>query len=174
MRAPPNCGSWPPSSTGDENGSTTAATETSTDAITDVEPTTDAPTTDAPTTDAGTGTTTQYVADAKEAADALTEFGNILSSTESIEKFKSKAPQAQEALDRFDAAIAKLDGYRMDDSTLEQQRAGLVEKGPAVSDVLRRFVDAAAANDEQATTDLLSEVMTALTEFSEAATNPTK
>lgn len=134
---------------------------------TDTDDTTSIPTTGNPEID-------RYVADAQAAAGALTEFGQLLQSVSGVDDLKAKAPAAQEALDEFDAAIAKLGGYTLSDATLEQQRAGLVEEGPKVSDVLRRFVDAATSGDNQAVQSLLPEVMSALQNFSAAATDPTR
>lgn len=156
----------------DEDGTDTNTTSTAT-APTDTTTTETTGSTDTsiniPTT--GDAQVDQYVADAKAAAAALTGFGQLLQAVTSPADLKEKAPEAQQALDEFDEAIAKLDGYTLDNSTLETQRSGLVREGPAVSDVLRRFVDAAAAGDEQAVQSLLPEVMTALQNFSSAATD---
>ena len=143
---------------------TTATETTSTDTTESTDTSTDIPAT-------GDAQVDQYVTDAKAAAGALTEFGQLLQAVTSPADLKAKAPEAQQSLDEFDEAIAKLDGYTLDNATLEKQRAGLVREGPAVSDVLRRFVDAAAAGDEQAVQSLLPEVMTALQNFSSAATD---
>ena len=56
-------------------------------------------------------------------------------------------PEATAALDTFDEAIAKLNTYTLADDTLDEQRSGLVRTGPKVSDVLRRFLDAAEKGD---------------------------
>jgi len=162
----------------DDSGDDTT-TETTTDTDTDttattLEPTTDGTeSTDSSSTEASGdfGTTDQYLADAQEAAGALTKFGTLLQNVASPADLRDAAPQSQEALDEFDAAIAKLDGYTMEDPTLEKQRSGLVAEGPKVSDVLRRFVDAAASGDASAVQSLLPEVMSALQAFSTAATD---
>lgn len=155
-----------------DTDTTTTSTEATTTAPTTLAETTAPATTEATTTaSGGQGTVDQYLADTQAAAAALTSFGTILQGVTSIDELPAKAPAAQEALDEFDAAIAKLDGYTLEDATLEQQRAGLVEEGPAVSDVLRRFVDAAAAGDVAAVQQLLPEVQTALQNFSSAATD---
>lgn len=152
----------------DEPTPGTTSTDTTDTTATDTTASTDT-SVDIPTT--GNAEVDQYVNDAKAAAGALTEFGQLLQAVKSPADLKTKAPEAQQSLDEFDAAIAKLDGYTLDNATLEKQRAGLVREGPAVSDVLRRFVDAAAAGDEQAVQSLLPEVMTALQNFSSAATD---
>ena len=155
----------------DDNGTdTTTSTDTTPTDTTATDTTASTDTSiDIPTT--GNAEVDQYVEDAKAAAGALTEFGQLLQAVTSPEDLKDKAPEAQQSLDEFDEAIAKLDGYTLDNSTLETQRAGLVREGPVVSDVLRRFVDAAADGDEQAVQSLLPEVMTALQNFSSAATD---
>ena len=79
-------------------------------------------------------------------------------------------PDATAALDDFDEAIAKLDTYTLEDETLDKQRAGLVRTGPKVSDVLRRFLDAAEKGDVAAVQALVPEVTSTITEFQQAAT----
>lgn len=153
----------------DPTGTTTATDTAPTD--TTLSDTTESTDTSISIPTTGNAEVDQYVNDAKAAAGALTEFGQLLQAVTSPADLKAKAPEAQQALDEFDEAIAKLDGYTLDNSTLEKQRAGLVREGPAVSDVLRRFVDAAAAGDEKAVQALLPEVMTALQNFSSAATD---
>ncbi len=130
---------------------------------------------DTATTAPGTGSpdTDRYVADVQAAASALQSFGQTLQSSTSAEDFKSKAAQAEASLDEFDAAIAKLDGYTLDQPRLERQRAGLAETGPKVSDVLRRFVDAASEGDLGAVGELAPEVMQRIREFQTAATGGT-
>lgn len=160
----------------EDDDTTTTTTTTDTAPTTASTPTETTPSTvstettvSIPTT--GDASVDQYVKDAQEAAGALTAFGTLLQGVTSVDDLKSKAPEAQESLDDFDAAIAKLDGYTLDNATLEKQRAGLVEEGPKVSDVLRRFVDAASSGDMSAVQALLPEVMTALQNFSSAATD---
>lgn len=155
----------------DDEDTEPSTTEGTTTAATTLGETTAPATTEATTpSTGGQGTVDQYLQDAQAAAGALTEFGEILQNVASPQQLEAQAPAAQEALDEFDAAIAQMDGYTLSEPQLEQQRAALVEKGPAVSDVLRRFVDAAASGDAAAVQALLPEVMTALTEFSSAAT----
>ena len=79
-------------------------------------------------------------------------------------------PDATAALDDFDAAIAKLKAYTLADETLDKQRSGLVRTGPKVSDVLRRFLDAAEKGDVSAVQALVPEVTSTITEFQQAAT----
>jgi hypothetical protein len=130
-------------------------------------------TTPPPTTtssSATTGDTAGYVDDVQAAAAALTTFGTALQSTTSLDDLKSKVPDATAALDDFDEAIAKLDTYTLEDETLDKQRAGLVRTGPKVSDVLRRFLDAAEQGDVSAVQALVPEVTSTITEFQQAAT----
>ncbi len=124
--------------------------------------------TDSSTT--GTGDAAAYLADVQEAAGALQEFGTLLQSTTGLDDLRSKVPQAQASLDTFDAAIAELDGYTLPVAQLEEQRAGLARTGPAVSDVLRRFLDAANSGDLSAVQALVPEVTSTIGEFQNAAT----
>jgi hypothetical protein len=150
----------------DDETTEPTTTEGTTTAATTVGETTAPATTEATTPSTGAeGTAEQYRQDAQAATAALTEFGEILQSVGSPQQLEAQAPAAQEALDEFDAAIAKMDGYTLSSAELEQQRAAFVDNGPAISDVLRRFVDAAASGDAAAVQTLLPEVLTALTDF---------
>lgn len=141
--------------------------ETATTATTATTPA--APVTTEATT-AASSDTAAYVADVQEAATALQEFGTLLQGSTGLEDLQTKIPEAQAALDTFDTAIAKLDGYTLTTAELEQQRAGLAETGPAVSDVLRRFLDAAGEGDIAAVQALVPEVTQTIGEFQSAAT----
>lgn len=145
----------------DETATTPAAPTTA--------PTETTPST-APATTAGSGDAAAYVADVQEAAGALQEFGTLLQSSTGLDDLRTKVPEAQAALDTFDAAIAELDGYTLASAELEQQRAGLARTGPSVSDVLRRFLDAANDGDIEAVQALVPEVTTTIGEFQAAAT----
>jgi hypothetical protein len=151
---------------GEDSDSGDATVTTGTAATSPVET---APTTPADTTGAG-GDTAAYVADVQEAAGALQEFGTLLQSTTGLEDLRTKIPQAQASLDTFDAAIAELEGYTLSAPRLEKQRAGLARTGPAVSDVLRRFLDAAEEGDLEAVQALVPEVTQTIGEFQAAAT----
>ena len=118
----------------------------------------------------GEGDAQQYVADVQAAADALLAFGSTLQGTTSLDDLRAKVPEARAQIDEFEAAIAKLDAYRLDNATLEEQRAGLSETGPAVTGVLRRFVAAAESGDPEAVQALVPEVTQAITDFQDAAT----
>lgn len=124
----------------------------------------------APATTSATTGTDAYVADVQAAAGALSEFGTVLSSSTGIDDLKSKVPGARESLDTFDAAIAKLEGYSLGIPRLDEQREGLAATGPKVSDVLRRFLDAAAGGDLAAVQALVPEVTSTIGEFQAAAT----
>ncbi len=107
------------------------------------------------------------------ATTALKSFGELLQSSTSLQDLGSKAGEAQAKLDQFDVAIAKLGTYTLDSKQLDAQRAGLAETGPEVSDVLRRFLTAAAANDIAGISKLVPEVTTAIGKFQAAATGGT-
>ena len=148
---------------------TTATTATTPDATAPA--TTTAPATST-TASGGTATPAAYVADVQVATTALKSFGELLQSSTSLQDLGSKAGAAQEKLDQFDVAIAKLGTYSLDSKQLDTQRAGLAATGPEVSDVLRRFLTAAAANDIAGISKLVPEVTTAIGKFQAAATNP--
>lgn len=116
------------------------------------------------------GQTNAYVDDVQEAATALQSFGTLLQSTTGVDDLQSKIPEARTNLDEFDAAIAKLENYSLPTERLERQRTGLLRTGPQVSDVLRRFLDAAGSGDASAVQDLLPEVQQTIGEFQQAAT----
>ena len=94
----------------------------------------------------------------------------MLQGTTSLDDLRAKVPEARSQLDSFDAAIAQLDGYTLDNARLETQRSGLAETGPRVGSVLRRFLDAANTGDTEAVQALVPEVTKAITDFQEAAT----
>ncbi len=149
----------------DSSSSTTESTATA-----PVVPTTTSPAADTTDSSTGTGDTAAYVADVQQAAGALQEFGTLLQNSTGLEDLRSKIPSAQQSLDEFDSAIAELDGYTLETAELERQRSGLVRTGPAVSDVLRRFLDAADEGDLAAVQALVPEVTSTITEFQKAAT----
>lgn len=130
--------------------------------------------TEAAETSAGAGGAVEpaaYLGDVQAAAGALSSFGTLLQSVSSPEDLKSKAGQARQRLDEFDAAIAKLDTYTLDDARLEQQRAGLARTGPRVSETLREFTDAAAKGDLAEIQRLVPEIQSAIGAFQKAATD---
>jgi hypothetical protein len=150
----------------EDSGTDTTATVATAPALTTTAP----PATDTTAGPTATGDTAGYVEDVQAAAGALTTFGTALQSTTSLDDLKAKVPDATQALDEFDQAIAKLDTYTLSDDTLDNQRAGLVRTGPKVSDVLRRFLDAAQKGDVAAVQALVPEVTSTITEFQQAAT----
>ena len=151
--------------TDETEGATTTPSATTSASTTEVE----APATTAETPST-TGTAGRYVDDVQAAATALQEFGSILQGAAGIDDFTTKAPEAKKSLDTFDAAIAELTAYTLEVPKLEKQRAGLAATGPKVSDVLRRFVDAAGEGDIATVGTLVPEVMKTITEFQKAAT----
>lgn len=146
----------------DDESSTTGTTATAPATTTESGPTA--------TGSPATGDSAGYLADVQEAATALQEFGTVLQTTTGLDDLRSKVPEAQAALDTFDGAIAKLDGYTLSSADLEKQRAGLARTGPAVSDVLRRFLDAANDGDLPAVQALVPEVTSTIGQFQAAAT----
>jgi hypothetical protein len=144
-------------------GTTTETTETA--ETTETTETTETPT--IPTT--GDAQVDRFLADVQKATGALTAFGNALSAASDPQDIKSKVSELRGKLGEFDAAIASMDGYTLDNSTVEGQRSRLVVSGPKVSDVLRKFVDAAASGDLGKITAVLPDVATALSDFGRAA-----
>lgn len=144
----------------DEDGDTQTDTETDTD--TEPPP---------PADDGGDGSALEsYRSDVLAAGAALQEFGTSLSSIGSLDDLSSMVGALEANLDDFDAAIASLGDYTLDDPTLEEQRQGLLETGPRVSETLRQFIRAAAEGDVTRVQELLPEVQSAVTDFQRAAT----
>lgn len=112
-----------------------------------------------------------YVRDVQVATTALKSFGEMLQNSTSLQDLGSRAGAAQGKLDEFDVAIAKLGTYTLASKRLDRQRAGLAATGPGVSDVLRRFLTAAAANDIAGVGKLVPEVTKEIGKFQAAATN---
>ncbi|WP_217912806.1 hypothetical protein [Miltoncostaea marina] len=158
---------------GSEDDDVDTDTDTGTSAGTATAPA--ATTGTAPETTGGTdtspvGQTNAYVDDVQAAAAALQSFGTTLQSSTGLEDLKSKIPGARTDLDEFDAAISKLENYSLPTDRLERQRTGLLRTGPQVSDVLRRFLDAAEDGDAAGVQNLLPEVQKTIGEFQQAAT----
>ena len=156
----------------DSSSPAITGTATSATATADATGTATAPTAPADTTGTAglSGQNAAYVQDAKAAATKLQEFGAILQSTTSLADLKTKVPEAEAKLDEFDAAIAKLDTYTLDNPTLEKQRAGLAATGPKVSEVLNKFIQAASTGDTEAVQAVVPELSAAIQEFQNAAT----
>lgn len=167
----------------DDASATTAATTAATVASAPSASDTAVATVSAPSTVADTARTdtgpssggavepSQYLSDVQSAAGALSSFGTLLQSVSSPDDLKNKAPQARTRLDEFDAAIAKLGTYTLDDARLERQRSGLARTGPRVSDTLRRFTDAAEKGDLAEIQRLVPEIQSAIGDFQAAATD---
>ncbi len=130
-------------------------------------------TTDEPTTDDDvpvlTGGVAQYIQDLTAGAAALQSFGTALQSVDSPAELEDLAPGLSANLDAFDEALSNMGGYTLGVAQLDEQREALIATGPAVSDVLRRFVDAAADGDGAAIQELVPEIQSAIDAFSEAA-----
>ena len=109
----------------------------------------------------------RYRADVRAAGQAIGRFATLLQSDES---FDAKAERLQTNLDAFDKNIRELADYRLSNAQLERQRAGLARTGPEVTDVLRRFMEAAERGDESAIRDLAPEVEEVLSEFQSVVT----
>lgn len=156
----------------DEAGLTKCGSEgdstTTTDAGTEsTESTTTAETPTIPTT--GDAEVDRFLADVQKATGALTAFGNALSQVSNPDEIKSQVEELRGQLGDFDSAIAAMDGYTLDNATVEGQRSRLVAAGPKVSDVLREFIDAGATGDLVKITGVLPRVATALQDFTLAA-----
>jgi hypothetical protein len=148
-------------------GSGTTSTDSTTTESSDTETTTTLETPTIPTT--GDAQVDKFLADVQKATGALTAFGNALSSVSNPEEIKSQATALRGQLGDFDSAISAMDGYTLDNATVEGQRSRLVTTGPKVSDVLRRFIDAGSTGDLVKITAILPEVATALQDFTKAA-----
>jgi hypothetical protein len=138
---------------------------TSTDTTTESTDATSTPT--IPTT--GDAQVDRFLADVQKATGALTAFGTALSAASNPDDIKDKAGELRGQLEDFDTAIAAMDEYTLDNATVEGQRSRLVATGPGVSDVLRRFIDAAGSGDIATIGTILPEVATALQDFTKAA-----
>ncbi|MDX6554476.1 MAG: hypothetical protein QOD86_671 [Miltoncostaeaceae bacterium] len=114
-----------------------------------------------------TSSLNKYREDVRAAGSAIGNFARLLQNDES---FSAKEDRLQANLDAFQQNIEDLSDYTLTNATLEQQRAGLARTGPNVTDVLRRFMDAAADNDQDAIQDLAPEVQQVLSEFQEVVT----
>jgi hypothetical protein len=153
---------------GSEGDSTSTTTDATTDATTEsTETTTTAESPTIPTT--GNAQVDKFLADVQKATTALTAFGNALTSVSNPDEIKAKTTELRGQLGDFDAAIAAMDGYTLDNATVEGQRSRLVASGPKVSDVLREFIDAGATGDLAKIGAVLPKVATALQEFTVAA-----
>jgi hypothetical protein len=136
---------------------------------------TDTPTT-APTAPAtGTVPTTssseidRFLRDVQAASGALNAFGTALRDASEPAEVKAQLNDLRAKLAEFDQAIAALDDYTLDNPTLEGERSRLVAAGPAVSDALRSFVDAAASGDLSRISAVLPEVAAKLQQFARAS-----
>lgn len=145
---------------GSDEGDDSATTDTT-------ESTGSTPTPTIPTT--GDAQVDRFLADVQKATGALTAFGTALSAVSDPADIKDKADELRGQLEDFDTAIAAMDGYTLDNATVEGQRSRLVATGPGVSDVLRRFIDAAGSGDIATIGTILPEVATALQDFTKAA-----
>lgn len=156
-----------------KDDSSTGTDTTSTDTTTDTTSTetTSTDTTSVPTT--GDAQVDAFLQDVQKATGALTAFGTALQSVASPEDLKGQVSSLRGKLGDFDTAIGAMDGYTLDNATLEGQRSRLVATGPKVSDTLREFVDVAAEvkgpEDLAKITTVLPKVATALQDFSAAA-----
>jgi hypothetical protein len=109
----------------------------------------------------------RYRSDVMAAGRAIAQFATLLQSGES---FSSKLERLEANLDTFDQNVADLRDYELTNARLERQRAGIVRTGPQVSNVLRRFLQATAANDEGAIRALAPEVREVLSDFQSVVT----
>ena len=103
----------------------------------------------------------------RAAGAAIGNFARLLQNDES---FSAKQDRLQANLDAFDQNIRDLADYTLTNAQLERQRAGLARTGPNVTEVLGRFMEAAAEGDEGAIRDLAPEVQEVLSEFQAVVT----
>ena len=109
----------------------------------------------------------RYRADVRAAGAAIGNFARLLQNDEA---FAAKQDRLQANLDAFAQNIEDLNGYTLTNAQLETQRAGLARTGPDVTDVLNRFMQAAADGDEGAIQDLAPEVQEVLGDFQAVVT----
>ena len=117
--------------------------------------------------DSGASALNRYRSDVRAAGAAIGNFARLLQSDET---FAAKQDRLQANLDAFAQNIEDLNDYELTNAQLEEQRAGLARTGPDVTDVLNRFMDAAAEGDEGAITDLAPEVQEVLGDFQAVVT----
>jgi hypothetical protein len=117
--------------------------------------------------EAQTSALNKYRQDVRAAGAAIGNFARLLQTNES---FAAKKDRLEANLDTFQENIEDLGDYTLSNATLERQRAGLARTGPNVTDVLRRFMDAAADGDQKAIQDLAPEVQRVLSEFQSVVT----
>jgi hypothetical protein len=117
--------------------------------------------------DAGGSALNRYRADVRAAGVAIGNFARLLQNDET---FAAKQDRLQANLDAFAQNIEDLNEYELTNAQLEEQRAGLARTGPDVTDVLNRFMDAAAEGDEGAIQDLAPEVQEVLGDFQAVVT----
>jgi hypothetical protein len=130
---------------------------------------TDTTETVATTANGGTVSAEQYQADLQETAGSLLVVTDLVRVATDPDAVEPLVPQAEEALDTFDARIREMDGYTVDDAALERQRAAVVAAGPAVSESLREFIKVAEAGDTDALLPASQQMLVALQQFQEAA-----
>lgn len=110
-----------------------------------------------------------YREDVATAQRSLVGFATTLRELQSPEDLTGSLGDLERDLDAFDGAVAGLDGHALDSAALREERAALLRTGPPVSDVLRRFLGAAAEEDIAAVQGLVPEVQRALTDWQAAS-----
>lgn len=114
-------------------------------------------------------TAERYRADVGEALTALTGFSSRLSGIRRADEFRSGLTALRGRLRRFDAAVRRLRGYRVDDPALDSQRARLARRGPPLARAMSDFLDALRDGDADLARRLAGEVQRRLTAFRAAA-----
>ena len=152
---------------GDGEGSGATSTDTTGSESTDAATTTTGETPTVPTS--GDAQVDRFLADVQKATTALSAFGDALTAVGSPDEIKAKSAELRGQLGDFDAAIAAMDGYTIDNDLVEGQRSRLVATGPKVSDVLREFVEAGSTGDFAKIAPVLPKVATAVQDFADAA-----
>jgi hypothetical protein len=152
-----------------ELGLTVCGTEgddASESATTSVETTVTAPDTDT----TGGAESPQVETDLQAVRSTLLNVGETLQSASggSLDEVQALVPDARSQLAEFDDAIAKLAEGTSPDAAQERTRAAVAAAGPAVSQVLSRFLDEIEDGDESGVQSLLPEVQSALIQLQTA------
>lgn len=119
------------------------------------------------------GDIARYLEDVQAASNSLTTFGTALQAVDNPRQLEARYAALTAELDTFDEAIARMEGYTLPEAQIEAQRARLVAAGPPLSDVLRRFLDAAQeaidTNSPAPLRAILPEVAAQIRNFTQAA-----
>lgn len=113
-----------------------------------------------------------YAGDLTDVDMALSGFGVALEAVGTPDDLRRQLPALTADLDRFDAAVARMQRYTVNNAAVEQQRAHVVRTGPRLSELLRRFVAAAEEGDTAAIQALVPELREAIRAFAAGPEGP--